>query len=78
MCSKTHGACVAGQQQRSLVHKVKETVQQWEPRDAEPSEDGEAFWLPGDSSVLYIHMYIQPANLRMLDAPQAATTPVKH
>ena len=36
-----------GQPQRSLVHKSRETLQQWAPQVAEASEDGIAFWLPG-------------------------------
>ena len=37
----------AGQKQRSLVHKTKETRQEWKPELGDPTEDGEAFWLPG-------------------------------
>ena len=39
----------AGQKQQSLVHKAKETLQDWQPQLGDPAEDGEAFWLPGGS-----------------------------
>ena len=53
----------AGQKQRSLVHKAKETLQDWKPQLEDPSEDGEAFWLPG-GSLLELTMQVLCSGLR--------------